>query len=325
MKKYITCELKIPCQGIKRRTVLKGKNPMSAASKIIIQMNQKIGGIAWEIIPKAGAYTSKNRTMYGSFAISKGKKGFTLAFVGTTNNEFTRVFSYCKTGYKNKDTIPIEDFEQILVNWAKRYVLLNKKGPELIMIFREGLSIRQTERQVKDELAALNNVTKKIGQKTGNANYNPEIVYTVVNTKINTRIFDIAQSSRHGSNKFAPGVENPQSGTCVLDELSVDEMYDYHLAAQKVTQGTCTPTHYIVAHNSSKITQEDLSQFTYEQCFNYYNWTGAVKVPATLQCASKLAKLVGESIQADVVSGEVLDTFFFLWRDATPKLGFTLL
>ncbi len=48
LKRFITCELKISSQGIKRKTVSnKAKNPMSAASKIIIQMNQKIGGQAW--------------------------------------------------------------------------------------------------------------------------------------------------------------------------------------------------------------------------------------------------------------------------------------
>lgn len=129
-------------------------------------------------------------------------------------------------------------------------------------------------------------------------------MYTVVNTKINTRIFDFPDGgSVSRSNKFTPKAENPRSGTIVLDELSVNELYDFHLAAQKVTEGTCTPTHYIVVHNSSKIPQESLAQFTYEQCFNYYNWTGAVKVPAALQCANKVAKLVGESIQADVIAG----------------------
>ena len=58
--------------------------------------------------------------------------------------------------------------------------------------------------------------------------------------------------------------------------------------------------------------QEDLAQFTYEQCFNYYNWTGAVKVPACLQNANKVAKLIGESIQADVNAGEVLTSYYFL-------------
>ena len=70
---------------------------------------------------------------------------------------------------------------------------------------------------------ALDNVIKKIGQKTGKAEYKPEIVYTVVNTKINTRIFDLPDGgSQSHSNKFMPKVSNPQSGTCVFDELSVD-------------------------------------------------------------------------------------------------------
>jgi aubergine-like protein len=55
-----------------------------------------------------------------------------------------------------------------------------------------------------------------------------------------------------------------------------------------------------------------LAQFTYEQTFNYYNWQGAVKVPACMQCADKLAKLVGESIHTNITEGEITKGFFFL-------------
>jgi aubergine-like protein len=136
-------------------------------------------------------------------------------------------------------------------------------------------------------------------------------MYITVNKKINTRIFDTNEA--FGSQgKFLPKVFNPSSGTIVLDELSIDKAFDFHLAAQKVTQGTCTPTHYIVVYNDSNIPQESLVQFTYEQCFNYYNWQGAVKVPACLQCADKLAKLVGESIKSNVTEGDVTKSFYFL-------------
>ena len=129
MKRFITCELKIPCQAIRRKTITKSKNPMSAASKIVVQMNQKAGGAAWEIVQQENAYTTKKKTMYGAFAISKGKKGFTLAFTGTIDNSFTKVFNYCKTGYKSKESIPQADFELAMINWAKNYVGINKKGP----------------------------------------------------------------------------------------------------------------------------------------------------------------------------------------------------
>ena len=59
---------------------------------------------------------------------------------------------------------------------------------------------------------------QKIGKKTGNDKYKPEIIYTVVNTKINTRIFDLPEGGGQAhSNKFQPKVNNPQSGTCVMD------------------------------------------------------------------------------------------------------------
>jgi len=57
---------------------------MSAASKIILQMNQKIGGTIWEVYKEAKEFNTK--MMYGAFSISKGKRGFTLAFVGTLDN-----------------------------------------------------------------------------------------------------------------------------------------------------------------------------------------------------------------------------------------------
>jgi hypothetical protein len=40
--------------------------------------------------------------MHGAFSISKGRKGFTLSFVGTLNNANTKIFNQCKVGYAKK-------------------------------------------------------------------------------------------------------------------------------------------------------------------------------------------------------------------------------
>jgi len=79
-------------------------------------------------------------------------------------------------------------------------------------------------------------VVKKIAEKTKIPNYDPEILYTTVTTKINSRFFDIPTGSGgNGSNKFVPRVDNPNSGTVVMDELTVNENFDFFLAAQRVT------------------------------------------------------------------------------------------
>lgn len=48
LKRFITIELGLPSQAVRKRTIsYKAKNAMSAASKIIMQMNQKVGGVTW--------------------------------------------------------------------------------------------------------------------------------------------------------------------------------------------------------------------------------------------------------------------------------------
>lgn len=74
---------------------------MSAASKIIIQMNIKVGSVPWEVQKRHPFFKSRN-IMYGALSVSRGHKGYTLAFVGTINAECTKVFSDCKVNIKDK-------------------------------------------------------------------------------------------------------------------------------------------------------------------------------------------------------------------------------
>ena len=113
---------------------------------------------------------------------------------------------------------------------------------------------------------------------------------------------------------------NVDSGSVIAEPLSIDDSYDFHLAAQYVTQGTCTPTLFRVAYDTTKMPQEALITFTFEQCFNYYNWEGAVRVPACLQCADKLSKLVSMSIKANIETSDLTKKHFFLWSISSTLL-----
>ena len=99
--------MKLSSQVIRRRTLTSPNNSknMSAASKIILQMNAKIGLPLWEVPESLNAFGKKN-IMYGAISISKGAKGFTLAFVGTIDKTCTRVYSEAIVGIKKKEEIP---------------------------------------------------------------------------------------------------------------------------------------------------------------------------------------------------------------------------
>ena len=75
---------------------------------------------------------------------------------------------------------------------------------------------------------------------------------------------------------------------------------DFYIVPQHVenNDGTAVPTQLRIAYrNKYLLSEAAFAQFTFEQCFNYYNWAGSVKIPAPLQCAAKLSKLVGESVK----------------------------
>lgn len=184
--------------------------------------------------------------------------------------------------------------------------------PDLILLYREGLSIPQSSAQIsKMEIPALNSMIQEIGAKTKTASYKPEMMVVIANKKVNSRYYNVRRESQQ-PNKFAPEVSNVDSGSILIEPLSSEDSYDFHLAAQYVTQGTCTPTLFRVAYDTTKMPQEALISFTFEQCFNYYNWEGAVRVPACLQCADKLSKLVSMSIKDNIEQSSLTKKHFFL-------------
>lgn len=139
----------------------------------------------------------------------------------------------------------------------------------------------------------------------------------IVNKKVNSKFFDYDQV-----NKARFG--NPTSGSVIFCEMASHGQVDFYLVAQKVLEdtGTATPTQYKLiyykpeghpeeTHPNKNKTQANstnnssqkpslplnaLAQLTYEQCFNYDNWPGAIKIPAVLKCGDKMSTMVGEHI-----------------------------
>lgn len=161
------------------------------------------------------------------------------------------------------------------------------------------------------ELPAMYNMVKEIEKKTKTPNYNPKLTIITVNKKVNSKYFNVVGKDSV-QNKFVPELMNVDSGSIIIEPMATEDSYEFHLAAQYVTQGTCTPTLFKVAYDTSQMPQEALISFTFEQCFNYYNWEGAVRVPACLQCADKLSKLVSQYFKEDIVQSAVTKKHFFL-------------
>jgi len=114
-------------------------------------------------------------------------------------------------------------------------------------------------------------------------NYNPQILYTLVDKKINTRFTE----------KRGDQYENPAPGTVVdqglVENAGSSNSFDFYMIAHRATIATALPVHYNVVANKTTMTKEQVEQFTYHLCYNFFNFMGSIKVPAAVMYAHKVA------------------------------------
>lgn len=78
-------------------------------------------------------------------------------------------------------------------------------------------------------------------------------------------------------------LENVPPGTVVDKCITRKQMYDFYLVPQDPCQGTANAVHYIVLHDDNKYKADIIQRLSYKLCFLYYNWPGAIRVPACCQ------------------------------------------
>lgn len=170
------------------------------------------------------------------------------------------------------------------------FIARNKRTPTTIIFYRDGVGKGQYDLVIDIEVAGIKRELRDwLGDKC------PNLDFILVNKRINDRFF-LDNNQKGYSNKPVENVINPESGTFVVDHCTSDSLKDFFMVAQNVTQGTATPTHYTYLNKESGYSIDDIMELTYFQTFNYYNWSGPVKVPAVCQYAHKLAYMVGDSL-----------------------------
>jgi hypothetical protein len=75
------------------------------------------------------------------------------------------------------------------------------------------------------------------------------------------------------------------------------------LASVEIREGRCSPVCYRIGYENWEHELGLLAELTYNQCYAYFNWPGAVRVPAVLQNANKLVKQYSE-VGSELVLGQ---------------------
>ena len=258
-------------QIIKSKTVKK-KGLMSICSKILLQINAKLGGASYKA--ETDKFIKERDLMVIGVDSSHIKgKGTGVAMVATMNNTYTDFFNKEDIiSEKNKEELQFS-ISSFIKTAIASYLKKNGKIPKNILIYRQGVSLQQ-KNFLKTEI-------KEIEQECKNNNI--LFYYILVNTKTTFKFFE-----KSGNN-----YNNPSSGLLVIDEVTNRNFFEFYIQPQEVTQGSATPSCFHVAYGNLDF-PELIPKFTYDLCHLYSNWQGTVRIPNVIKAAEKLSKMTAK-------------------------------
>lgn len=277
--------------------IFQGRKSRGIFDKIAIQMSTKLGAVPWKIqqpleIPKGHIIMQIGADVFHS----RGKESI-ASVVATLNRSFNQHVSFSRVQPKRGQEI-MKNMSEMVLKSVEVFQKHNKFLPNTIVFYRDGVGRGQHELVKQHEIKGIEEgLLKSFGAKA------PKLVFILVTKRINDRFFTKGTSkpsfgrSRYGRGASGPqgGLDNPDSGLIVERGVTSTDVFDYFMVAQKVTQGTATPTHYEVIRNNSEFCADFFYSMTYFMTFNYFNWSGPVKVPSVCQYAHKQAYLLGEN------------------------------
>jgi len=314
VKKLCCLEMPIPSQVVNLKTITNPKRLTSVCQKIALQINCKLGGELW-----ACQTPFKNLMVVGIdvFHQKNQKTGSVAGVVASLNDTHSRFYSCVAQQMEGQEMI--DALKVAFMEAINRYRSINNCYPSEIVVFRDGVGDGQMETIRHHEAAqffalfqtilpksssgSYPNGIKRTSESSGG--YKPGFSFVVVQKRINTRVF----SAVRGTTNY----ENPPPGTIVDHTVTRYTFKDFFLVPQSVTQGTVTPTHFVVIEESKStlMNADNLQKLAYKLTHMYYNWPGTVRVPAPCQYAHKLVDLVGDHLRQQP-SPELNDRLYYL-------------
>jgi aubergine-like protein len=261
------------------------KGVMSIATKVVIQINAKLGGEPWAV---ANPLKASNTMVIGFDVYHCGKrKGQSVgAMVATTSKELSKFYSTVSF-HESRDELTGKMATDITKCLMAFKTVNGDQLPDRIIMFRDGVGDGQLNYVYNTELAQIKMSLKSVYESKGRSL--PKFSLIIVTKKINARIALV--DTQRGN------ICNPQAGTIVDDVITLPERWDFYLVAQHANQGTVSPTCYNVLFDQQGLDADKIQRFAYKLCHMYYNWSGTVAVPAPCQYAHKLAYLTGLALK----------------------------
>ena len=296
--KYLACE-QYPCisQVVRSDTIRKRQSIGSILHKVVQQINAKFCGPLWQIIPKDSedpAFVDFKKRPFMIFGIDvyltfEGVRW--LGISATLDKVFSQYYSMAaeleKGSVQRWRTSLSVELQRIFRDALNAFTDCNDGIlPETIVVYRA--SVNQEEWPLVDAIemqALLQVVTAAAKLQKG---YSPKVVVIGIARKTDMRIFKGDKEN----------IRNPEPGTVVDDPVVCPgPTPEFFLLSQAIAKGSAVPTHYTVLINQAELSLQLIENLTNRLCLMYYNVPNAVRVPAPVLYATKIAAFCGNVIK----------------------------
>lgn len=216
IKKKCCLDRDVPSQVVCQRT-MKNRNLLSIATKIVVQMNCKVGGAAWSVpIPLTGLMTVGFDVTHDTNDKSRSY-GALVAMMGVASKERTDLsFFSAVSQHRNGEELS-NDFCLNMMKAVHAYRCKMNALPKIVLVYRDGVGEGQTQYVYEHEVEALKQRLDEVYKAAEGPSY--RLLYIVVSKRINTRFFTREKShARDNSN-----ARNPPSGTVVDSVVTLPE------------------------------------------------------------------------------------------------------
>ena len=200
----------------------------------------------------------------------------------------TKYYTTSETENSNSNISPICP---LITSCVKNYFYQRRELPTYIYIYRSGVSEKE-RRYIKD--LELQTLIRFFSTESKNIfrDYSPKICFIIVNKTSDFKFFDPENPDC---------IKNPEGGSIIDSDVCNPSNYDFYLQPQYVNSGCASPTHYDVIYDSTNIPMEILESCTYYLCYYYWNWSGAIRIPAPLKFAEVCSKFSNTHLHDQVL------------------------
>lgn len=276
-------------------------------ANVALKFNLKNGGVN-QLLPNQLGFLNNGNTMVVGIDVThpapKSMEGSPsiAAVVASIDNEYGQWPGSIRCQDSKKEMVSTLKF--MMQERLKLWIKTNNRGPEKILIYRDGVSEGQYKTVLEDELEQIREACKEIyGPRP-----QPKITIVIVGKRHHTRFYPT--DARTADNKG-----NPVNGTVVDRGVTMEKGFDFFLQAHAALQGTAKPSHYVVILDEMKLGAEELQTITHHLCYGFGRATKAVSICPPAYYADILCER-GRCYLAKYVNGRWPPGKEFDWNEA---------